>query len=408
MLVCSQTTSVRARDHRFDAEPHLYLDNFCVGNLNQMQCCELFHVVFSARDRCTDYCIGMHLELVLNQLFRMFRTPASAVARTGQARQAQPQAASDCSPSASAKPRNSTSSQPAATRSGTMTTEADLSKLLRQLTTSPPDSAHTASLLSKAKRTLLHLNALLPTPDTPPTLLALARSVLEEGALLSILAQNPEAFTRYYQQLQPFYELPSSAYPPSTHASESHSQRSHTRSKNDHTHTHGHKHASAQNHEHSSGGGAAGHVQSRQGKITGLYLLLLLTKGDYAAFHTVLEGLEGEAKDGLDGDQYVRYPVMLEQWLMEGAYDRVWGATKREGVPSEEFGVFSEVRVEFSSYLAHHLNGDNGRLMYRFCRGRFSFIPFAPRLLPALRKLTPRYQSRTQRTYFSLTVKVRS
>ena len=245
-----------------------------------------------------------------------------------------------------------------------MTTEADLSKLLHQLTTTPPDSAHTASLLSKAKRTLLHLNALLPNHDTPPTLLAQARSVLEEGALLSIRAQNPEAFTRYYQQLQPFYELPSSAYPPSPQTSESHFQRSYTRNKNDHTHTHGHKHASAQSHGHSSGGGASEHFESRRGKITGLYLLLLLTKGDYAAFHTVLEGLESEVKEGLDGDQYVRYPVMLEQWLMEGAYDRVWAATKREGVPSEEFAVFSEVREKFSSYLVFHGTGDNGRLTY--------------------------------------------
>lgn len=47
--------------------------------------------------------------------------------------------------------------------------------------------------------------------------------------------------------------------------------------------------------------------------------------------------------DGLEGDEFISYPVKLERWLMEGSYDRVWGATKREGVPSEEFGVFSEV-----------------------------------------------------------------
>ena len=79
--------------------------------------------------------------------------------------------------------------------------------------------------------------------------------------------------------------------------------------------------------------------------MTGLYLLLLLTKGDYAGFHTVLEGLEIEVagKGDLDGDEYIQYPVKLERWLMEGSYDRVWGATKREGAPSEEYGVFSEV-----------------------------------------------------------------
>lgn len=84
--------------------------------------------------------------------------------------------------------------------------------------------------------------------------------------------------------------------------------------------------------------------------MTGLYLLLLLTKGDYAGFHTVLEGLEvemgGSTGAGLEEDKYIGYPVKLERWLMEGSYDRVWGATKREGVPGEEFGVFSEVGGE--------------------------------------------------------------
>ena len=50
-------------------------------------------------------------------------------------------------------------------------------------------------------------------------------------------------------------------------------------------------------------------------------------------------------KGGLEADRYIGYPVKLERWLMEGSYDRVWGATKKEGVPSEEFAVFSEVRV---------------------------------------------------------------
>ena len=82
--------------------------------------------------------------------------------------------------------------------------------------------------------------------------------------------------------------------------------------------------------------------------MTGLYLLLLLTKGDYAGFHTVLEGLEvekggGAGAAGLEEDRFIGYPVKLERWLMEGSYDRVWAATKREGVPGEEFGVFSEV-----------------------------------------------------------------
>lgn len=93
-----------------------------------------------------------------------------------------------------------------------------------------------------------------------------------------------------------------------------------------------------------------GEGRGQRSKITGLYLLLLLTKGDYAGFHTVLEGLEVEGSVGAEEDVFVQYPIKLERWLMEGSYDRVWGATKRDGVPSEEFGVFSEVRT-FSSLL---------------------------------------------------------
>ena len=111
----------------------------------------------------------------------------------------------------------------------------------------------------------------------------------------------------------------------------------------------------------------------------GLYLLLLLSQGDYAGFHTLLEGLEvaargaavmeeeegkegggdakmrgagdgreGRAKDNpLEDDEFIQYPIRLEQALMEGSYDRVWGETKDERVPSEEYKVFSDVSDEF-------------------------------------------------------------
>ncbi|KAI4124340.1 MAG: hypothetical protein LQ338_004853 [Usnochroma carphineum] len=182
---------------------------------------------------------------------------------------------------------------------------SNLSNILSQLENpSPLSPQKITSLLSSAKRELLTLNALIPTPTTPSPILALARQTLETGALLSIRLQQPDAFTRYYQQLLPFYEIPESFY------------------------------------------GEDSSSSSQRSKVTGLYLLLLLTKGDYAAFHTVLEGLEvelaGKGKKGLEGDEFLNYPVKLERWLMMGSYDLVWGATKREGVPSEEFGVFSE------------------------------------------------------------------
>lgn len=165
-------------------------------------------------------------------------------------------------------------------------------------------------LLSKAKRALLTQNALIPTPSTPPQLVALARQVLELGAIASIRQTDAQTFTRYYQQLQPFYDLE--------------------------------RHAGAQGQSSSE----VDFSTSQRSKITGLYLLLLLSMGDSANFHTVLEGLVEEAslKGGrIEDDPYIKYPVDLERNLMEGSYDKVWRETKSERVPSEDFGLFSNV-----------------------------------------------------------------
>ncbi|KAF1356493.1 SAC3/GANP/Nin1/mts3/eIF-3 p25 family-domain-containing protein [Delphinella strobiligena] len=184
--------------------------------------------------------------------------------------------------------------------------EKEVQETIQQLHTLSPHSLNNASsLLSRAKLSLLKLNALIPTPQTSTQHLQLAREVLELGALISIRQKDPQAFTRYFQQLQPFYSLPAERW--------------------------------------------GGHDKSRsnQSKVTGLHLLLLLSQGDYAAFHTVIEGLEMAhgGKQKLEEDAFIQYPMRLEQALMEGSYDRVWGETKGERVPSEEFAVFSEVLV---------------------------------------------------------------
>ena len=165
-------------------------------------------------------------------------------------------------------------------------------------------------LLSKAKRELLVQNALIPTSSTHPQLAVLARQVLEFGALASIRQTDAQAFTRYYQQLQPFYDLERHVGGPGQPASKIDSST------------------------------------SQRSKITGLYLLLLLSSGDSANFHTVLEGLVEEAslKGGhIEDDSYIKYPVELERNLMEGSYDKVWRETKSERVPDEDFGLFSNV-----------------------------------------------------------------
>ena len=177
--------------------------------------------------------------------------------------------------------------------------EQGLSQIVNQLKSGPLPYPEASSLLSRAKIHLLNLNALTATPATPPHLLPLARSLYEQGALASIRARDAPAFSRYVQQLQPFYELPPSVLTPDT---------------------------------------------AERNKVTGLYLLLLLTQGRYAAFHTELESLASREGGSDEGDRYLGYPIKLERWLMEGSYDRVWGAMQRGETPSEEYSVFSEVR----------------------------------------------------------------
>ncbi|GAB1213716.1 hypothetical protein ATERTT37_002866 [Aspergillus terreus] len=166
----------------------------------------------------------------------------------------------------------------------------------------------TNDILSRAKRALLLQNALIPTPSTSPELIAIAREVLELGALAAIRQTDAPTFTRYYQQLQPFYDL----------------ERD------------------------STNAGKVDFRTSQRSKITGLYLLLLLSMGDSTSFHTVLEGLVEEASlkgKSVEDDSFIKYPVDLERNLMEGSYDKVWRETNSERVPSGEFALFSSVLV---------------------------------------------------------------
>ena len=154
------------------------------------------------------------------------------------------------------------------------------------------DYRKAATTLTQLKLALLEQNALLPSTDVSPQVLGAAREILEMGAVVSIHLNDEESFNRYYSQLQPFYSDAILNQAPSPN----------------------------------------------KNKIIGLYLLHLLTQNSTAEFHTALEHLEGYEEDA-----FLRYPVMLERWLMEGSYDKVWQATKSSHVPSEEYAKFSDV-----------------------------------------------------------------
>ncbi|XP_070620540.1 26S proteasome non-ATPase regulatory subunit 8 isoform X2 [Erythrolamprus reginae] len=143
---------------------------------------------------------------------------------------------------------------------------------------------------------LLELN-FLPTTGTKLTKqqLILARDILEIGAQWSILKKDIPSFERYMAQLKCYYfdykdELPESAY----------------------------KH-----------------------QLLGLNLLFLLSQNRVAEFHTELERLP--AKD-IQTNVYIKHPVSLEQYLMEGSYNKVFLA--KGNIPAESYAFFIDILLD--------------------------------------------------------------
>jgi len=117
--------------------------------------------------------------------------------------------------------------------------------------------------------------------------LFLSREILELGAELSIKIQDEKAFERYVQQLKPYYfdykNLPES---------------------------------------------------ERKYPILGLYLLFLLAENRIGEFHTELEIIPEL------NNRYIKFAVELEQDLMEGRYNKIWGA--KDTVPLSAYEFFIE------------------------------------------------------------------
>lgn len=152
------------------------------------------------------------------------------------------------------------------------------------------DLATTGKLLTQSKIALAKAGLLHPSSDQDEADLLAARSVLEIGAFYSLKVRDVPAFQRYESMLGIYYRDFKSTLAPST----------------------------------------------SQPPLLGLSLLSLLASSRIADFHTVLETLDEKMMD----DVYVRWPIDLERWLMEGSYTKVWRA--RERVPREEYGVLLE------------------------------------------------------------------
>ncbi|KFM80339.1 26S proteasome non-ATPase regulatory subunit 8, partial [Stegodyphus mimosarum] len=168
--------------------------------------------------------------------------------------------------------------------------------LLQEWSKKPPNLEKCGQILEKLKVALTQMT-FLPTSDKSATKkeLLVARDILELGAQWSIKNKNIPAFERYMAQLKCYYldyqnDLPESA---------------------------------------------------SKYQLLGLNLLCLLAQNRVAEFHTELELLP--AKE-IQTNVYIRHPVSMEQYLMEGSYNKVF--LSGGNVPAESYNFFINILLD--------------------------------------------------------------
>lgn len=196
-----------------------------------------------------------------------------------------------------------------------------LEQLTKKFTTAFNNSQYDVSgkLLPQIKLELAKHGLLVPKKNVSSISdLLVTRDILEKGIFASIHLRNEDEFSRLISQIHPFF------YNTTYKASD--------------------------------GSTALLPPSENQYKIMALYLLLLLSKNEIAEFHTELETLStlrpGDGSSStvaplleelLESNVYLRYPVSLERWLMEGSYHKVWKAiTDASQVPAPEFSILGE------------------------------------------------------------------
>nr|XP_037274761.1 26S proteasome non-ATPase regulatory subunit 8-like [Rhipicephalus microplus] len=173
---------------------------------------------------------------------------------------------------------------------------ANYQLLSKEWSKKPPDLKKCGELLGNLKVTLTQL-PFLPTSDTSVSKreLLLARDILEIGAQWSIKTRDIPSFERYLAQLKCYYldyqnDLPESA---------------------------------------------------QKYELLGLNLLCLLAQNRVAEFHTELELLP--AKE-IQSNVYINHPVRLEQFLMEGSYNKVFKS--KDNVPAANYSFFMDILLD--------------------------------------------------------------
>lgn len=165
--------------------------------------------------------------------------------------------------------------------------------LKRVWDTKPSNLDRAGELLSQLKLALTNI-AFLPTSDGTVSKqeLLIARDILEIGAQWAIAKKDIPAFERFMAQLKCYYmdykdDLPESTF---------------------------------------------------KYQLLGLNLLCLLSQNRLAEFHAELERLPVKE---IQSNIYIKHPVSMEQYLMEGSYNKVFLA--RGNVPAENYNFFIDI-----------------------------------------------------------------
>jgi len=83
------------------------------------------------------------------------------------------------------------------------------------------------------------------------------------------------------------------------------------------------------------------HESAKMYELLGLNLLCLLSQNRTAEFHTELELLPAQV---IQKNPYIASPVRLEQFIMEGSYNKV--VDTKENVPAKSYSYFIEILLE--------------------------------------------------------------
>jgi 26S proteasome regulatory subunit N12 len=169
----------------------------------------------------------------------------------------------------------------------------------RELESSSPDLQKCTEMLTALKIGMTQFSFLVPSAALSPIAVKeviLAREILEHAILLAVKKHDIESFERQVAQVKAYY-FDTGRFkdiPPST----------------------------------------------LQYQILGLNLLRLLAQNRIAEFHTELELLPLDKHENV----YIKHPIQLEQYIMEGAYNKVFSAAK--DLPAPSYAVFMEMLME--------------------------------------------------------------